>query len=1079
MATNTTNKESSQQPQPQQQLEQQSSHYWNPCTTTTTLQHHTNEDSSRVLKVFNNACTSQQHCEHVAQKELHSDMSSLFSVNNNNNHSMKEFPLSQSPPQPPQPPQPQELTLTDVFFPPFTLETSSADNHVRENWKINTHVSGHESSLSEIERSGHQSCVPLSTTISTHVNTFEKQLKNNNEKDDQLLEEGKLTTPIIESDANFNPISCITCRRGHKRCGRQLPSCHECISKGKVCDYPAAKKRGRTVGSKNKIQKKKPVTISVLGLDSFEKGKQNNKCVQVTLLTPQPLTPSSSTAATTQISNTYSQNKNQQYSSVTTIPLMTSDSQSIQGHVKKRTRKANLLPNGPPSTIIITTTPTPPITNTTFIQEHATLTLHPLTRVDQSSNSTTTTTTTTTMTPAMSLPQSSHRKPPPVQPPLDLSSQNNHNFQINESNLSSSMVSTITNGVSTVPIMTCKTTLLQNIEKRDEMNQKASPQVLNVHHDQYLLSSDSKENTTTPSMNTPSMNASSFHSFICERQEMSNSIFGKTDTFVNSSNRIQEDSNDQTNQAPVNSERSTTLSQRSTISTPSQSLTIENILQLFQMAIQNHADPSVLHHLWPLILKQGNTSEVMMPFLQQHGSQFSTSTIQHSTTTNMMNLNTSTITTPTVGNFPNQTIQHSLQLPQVIDEAVYDTFERNAVLSQVVLQQQTVDLFFGVVTAGVSIIPQSKFQNILAEKESYGTSTQYFALLYAIQCFCYQRFGNNENAIRSFQRSKELLFSEYHDLDQPSYLMAAICCYLASYAAASSMDQDATELVAITKTYLSQIKDLDDALICLKRACILATFITHDFDYEHIGVSHYIQRKLLEGYQYSSGSNFVPEELLSILKQPLTKETLPRYLYFVDKIYECYSKYDSTKKNVAEKGKILSHLIISIALVSYRLGILRELGLRGRELRSVTEELTRLSSHPLFGYIPPFLLSGIAIGWKSHAEAIEEIENEIQKENCNQHLRQELIYYHDMLERDLLSASLMGKRFVKVFRGFGHIVQRMIDCARRKALMKVGEEEGNTCSIMTANSDSSSTTLTPSLNLTLESFQNMFRQFNQ
>ncbi|KAG2385841.1 hypothetical protein C9374_002990 [Naegleria lovaniensis] len=923
--------------------------------------------------------------------------------------------------------QPSQQELTKSHAQPLFQEREE-DESMSSHRKL---MAIHESEFSTLHE------IPLSSWSeeihASIIDTFQEEEQQRESLNAILLENSDLET----MSANFNAISCITCRRGHKRCGRQLPACHECTSKGKICVYPEAKKRGRTVGSKNKIQKKKPVTISVLGLESFEKGKQNHKCVSVSFLTPQqqqtskPMKGQTTTTISQNSSETLACTSSQQASSsTTTTGTVHSTLNLFTGHVKTnpiRKRKANS-----------TTTPTTSNSSNTPLltsQEKPTLNF--------------------SLIPSQVIHSSSTR------------------IGTNFDHIDKSSSTTLSHSVSTSHGRPTSITSSESAEDSDYHSRGIQKQVQPnpSQHSPFLNLSFPSSMTLSQQQQQPQVNV---------RDEMNQRAALHSVNFHNlqfdpSSHSTQEDHSDHSNQAPVNSENQPHSQGNTSASMNSHSATIERILQLFRYTIQNNADPSVINRLLSLLVKLTNASQIM-PLLQQQLSMATATSTVHSNTNQNFDPTFQHLLPTTIN--VQQSLNHTL--PQVIDDAVYCTFERNAVLSQVVLQQQTVDLFFGVVSAGVSIIPRNTFQTILAEREKYGSSTQYFSLLYAIQSFCYQRFGNNENAIRSFYRSKELLFSEYLDLDRPSYLVAAICCYLASYAAASSMDQDATELVAITRSYLSQIKEMDDSLSCLKRGCVLATFITQDFDYEQVeGVSNYIQRKLLEGYKYSTSSNTVPEELMSILSQPLTKDTLPKYLYFVDKIYECYTKYDNAKKNVQEKGKILAHLIISITMVSYRLGIYRELGLRGRELRSITEELTRLSSHPLFGHIPPFLLSGIALGWKAHAEAIEEIEHEVNQEDSklmNNDLRQQFLYYHDMLERDLLAASLLGKRFVKVFRGFGHVVQRMIDCARRKTLI-IREE--SSFIIQPLNTITETTVSSLNLKLDLESLQTLFTQFNQ
>ncbi|KAL9646072.1 hypothetical protein ABK040_007951 [Willaertia magna] len=47
-------------------------------------------------------------------------------------------------------------------------------------------------------------------------------------------------------------IACVNCRKLHRKCNRKLPSCSECLDRGKECIYRTPKKKGRTKGSKNK-----------------------------------------------------------------------------------------------------------------------------------------------------------------------------------------------------------------------------------------------------------------------------------------------------------------------------------------------------------------------------------------------------------------------------------------------------------------------------------------------------------------------------------------------------------------------------------------------------------------------------------------------------------------------------------------------------------------------------------------------------------------------------------------------------------------------------------------------------------
>jgi hypothetical protein len=273
---------------------------------------------------------------------------------------------------------------------------------------------------------------------------------------------------------------------------------------------------------------------------------------------------------------------------------------------------------------------------------------------------------------------------------------------------------------------------------------------------------------------------------------------------------------------------------------------------------------------------------------------------------------------------------------------------------------------------------------------------------------------------------------DYDSTAEPTYLIASICCYLANFAAASYMNKEAIDLASITNSFLSICPPTNETSV-LKRGCTLAILTTQDSDNEEIYIPNYLQNRLIEGYKYSSGQSSIPSELRRIVQNPVTIETMPDYLYFVDKIWECYEVYNNAKTNIAEQGKQLAHLLISMTVRSYKITILRELGFRGRQLKNIAGELSALTTHRLFPFVSPILLCTISKCWRCHIEAIEEMEED-HRNGININIT-EFVYFHDMINQDLRAANILGKRFSKVYNAFGGIVQRMIDCSKRKSLI--------------------------------------------
>ncbi|KAL9651361.1 hypothetical protein ABK040_001312 [Willaertia magna] len=89
-----------------------------------------------------------------------------------------------------------------------------------------------------------------------------------------------ITSAAEENNENnepkFHSIACVNCRSIHKKCSKHLPSCMECLKRGKICSYRTPKKKGRTKGSKNKPLYEIELTMSPPPTSSSSSGSSGN-----------------------------------------------------------------------------------------------------------------------------------------------------------------------------------------------------------------------------------------------------------------------------------------------------------------------------------------------------------------------------------------------------------------------------------------------------------------------------------------------------------------------------------------------------------------------------------------------------------------------------------------------------------------------------------------------------------------------------------------------------------------------------------------------------------------------------------
>ncbi|KAL9647808.1 hypothetical protein ABK040_001334 [Willaertia magna] len=86
----------------------------------------------------------------------------------------------------------------------------------------------------------------------------------------------------INNEPAFHSIACINCRSIHKKCSKHLPSCMECIKRGKTCAYRTPKKKGRTKGSKNAALYEVELTFGDPPLNTTSIGNSSNSTNNVT-----------------------------------------------------------------------------------------------------------------------------------------------------------------------------------------------------------------------------------------------------------------------------------------------------------------------------------------------------------------------------------------------------------------------------------------------------------------------------------------------------------------------------------------------------------------------------------------------------------------------------------------------------------------------------------------------------------------------------------------------------------------------------------------------------------------------------
>ena len=430
----------------------------------------------------------------------------------------------------------------------------------------------------------------------------------------------------------------------------------------------------------------------------------------------------------------------------------------------------------------------------------------------------------------------------------------------------------------------------------------------------------------------------------------------------------------------------------------SQDFSNQDLIQLVNRAINVNSNPSQLDVLMKLIVQNSNASQI----------------------------------TPTINSLLSQShgisvdvVRNSFErLPTVVDNAILTTFERNTTLNQVLLQQQTLDLFLRVVSNGLHVQTEKIFKQILYEKEKYGTQSQYLSLLYSVQCFCNQRFGNKD-ALRAYHKSKELLFQEYDFLKSPSFIIAYTCSFLAAYAAGSYMNNDALELIRIGMNYLRTAPPEQEGRIFLQRSFTISQIVIQDNDYETSNDPYQIGVRLTDSYKFCS-RNTIPQDLEEIGKKPCNAQTADEYLYFLDRLSEAY--YLAEVKGTTQF--IFPKLLYQLVIRCFKIAILRKAGQRGRQLKTVASEITALTTNKHFGLVSPFLLAGLSYSWRTHLEAIEEIEEEFNKGLPVN--KTEFTYFQDMLNHDLNAANVLGQRFSKVLICFGDLIQRMMACSKRR-----------------------------------------------
>ncbi|EFC36321.1 predicted protein [Naegleria gruberi] len=89
---------------------------------------------------------------------------------------------------------------------------------------------------------------PQATTPSSNNNNNNSNTNNNNNNNTDGNKEQEHDENIQNG---FYSISCLNCRKSHRSCNKQFPTCSDCFERNQECIYECPKKKGRKKGSRN------------------------------------------------------------------------------------------------------------------------------------------------------------------------------------------------------------------------------------------------------------------------------------------------------------------------------------------------------------------------------------------------------------------------------------------------------------------------------------------------------------------------------------------------------------------------------------------------------------------------------------------------------------------------------------------------------------------------------------------------------------------------------------------------------------------------------------------------------------